>query len=191
MVWQPRDHMLKLESPSANLRAEFLEMAADFAAHGESRYVGASQDFDGFLRRIASEEQERELPPGRVPGSQYWLVSEGRLLGCSRLRYRLTPELAYEGGHVGYDIRPSARGRGFGTTLLSLTKQRAAAMGIARLRITCDLDNRASIRVIEKNAGILDAVVPSRTRDKMICQYWLETGSTLEIQLGSVRSILD
>jgi predicted acetyltransferase len=168
--------MLKLEAPSANLRAEFLDMAADFAAHGESRYAGASQDFEGFLRRIASEEHERVPAPGRVPGSQYWLVSDGRLLGCSRLRYWLTPELEYEGGHVGYDIRPSARRCGFGTTLLSLTKERAAAMGIARLRITCDVDNRGSIRVIEKNAGILDAVVPSRTRGKMICQYWMETG---------------
>ena len=167
--------MLKLEAPSARLRAEFFDMAADFAAHGESRYVEASQDFEGFLRRIALEEQAQVLAPGRVPGSQYWLVSEGRLLGCSRLRYWLTPDLAYEGGHVGYDIRPSARGCGFGTTLLTLTKERAAAMGVARLRITCDADNRASLRVIEKNGGILDAVVPSRTRDKMICQYWVET----------------
>lgn len=135
----------------------------------------AAQDFESFLRQIASEQQERELAPGWVPCSQYWLVSDGRLLGCSRLRYWLTPELAYEGGHVGYDIRPSARGRGFGTIMLALTKERAAAMGITRLRITCDEDNTASIRVIEKNAGILDAVVPSRTRDKMICQYWVET----------------
>ena len=168
--------MLKLEAPSADLRAEFLDMAADFASHAESRYVPASQDFDGFLRQIASDEQERVLAPGRVPSSQFWLVSDGRLLGCSRLRHSLTPDLTYEGGHVGYDIRPSARGRGFGTTLLSLTKQRAAAMGIARLRITCDVDNKASIRVIEKNGGILDAVVPSRMRDKMIRQYWVETG---------------
>jgi predicted acetyltransferase len=150
-------------------------MAADFAAHGETRYVPASRDFEGFLRQIVSEEQERALPPGRVPVSQFWLVSDGRVLGCSRLRHRLAPELMHEGGHVGYDIRPSARGRGFGTTLLSLTKERAAAMGITRLRITCDVDNKASIRVIEKNAGILDAVVPSRMRDKMICQYWVET----------------
>ena len=172
---QLRDLMVTLEAPSAHLRAEFLDMAADFAAHGESRYVGASREFEDFLRRIASEEHERVLAPGRVPGSQYWLVSDRRLLGCSRLRYWLTPELAYEGGHVGYDIRPSARGCGFGTILLSLTKQRAAAMGIARLRITCDVDNSASIRVIEKNGGILDAVVPSRRRDKMIRQYWVET----------------
>jgi predicted acetyltransferase len=148
-------------------------MAEDFAAHGEPRYLGAAGDFDDFLRRAASDEEDGTLPPGRVPVSQYWLVSEGRVLGCSRLRHRLTSELAHEGGHVGYDIRPSARGRGFGTSLLLLTRERAAARGIDRLRITCDVDNRASIRVIEKNAGILDAVVPSRTRDTMICQYWV------------------
>ena len=167
--------MLTLEAPSADLRAAFLDMAADFAAHGEPRYVDASQDFDRFLRRIASEAQDQCWRRAEFPVTD-WLVSDGRLLGCSRLRHRLTPELAYQGGHVGYDIRPSARGRGFGTSLLSLTKERAAAMGIDRLRITCDVDNTASIRVIEKNGGVLDAVVPSRTRDKMICQYWVETG---------------
>jgi predicted acetyltransferase len=157
--------MLSLEVPSAELRPAFLEMAAEFAAHGDSRYA----------RRTATDQQERVLPPGRVPGSEFWLVSDGRLVGCSRLRHRLTPELEHEGGHIGYDIRPSDRGRGFGTELLRLTCQRAAARGLARVRVTCDRDNVASIRVIEKNGGILDAVVPSRTREKMIHQYWIAT----------------
>jgi predicted acetyltransferase len=168
--------MLKLEAPSADLRAEFLHMAADFAAHGESRYARAFQDFEGFLRRIASDEQERVLAPGRVPGSQFWLVSDGRVVGCSRLRHWLTEELEYEGGHIGYDIRPSDRGRGLGTSLLRLTLPRAAALGILKVRVTCDASNRASIRVIEKNGGLLEAIVRSRTREEMICQYWVGTG---------------
>jgi predicted acetyltransferase len=168
--------MLKLEAPSTDLRAEFLDMAADFGVHGESRYAGASEDFEGFLRRIASEEQEQVLAPGRVPGSQFWLVSDRRVVGCSRLRHWLTEALEYEGGHVGYDIRPSDRGRGLGTSLLRLTLSRAAAMGIVKVRVTCDANNRASIRVIEKNGGLLDATVRSRTREEMICQYWVGTG---------------
>jgi predicted acetyltransferase len=167
--------MLTLEAPSEELRAEFLDMAADFAAHGESRYARASQDFAGFLRRIASEEHERVLAPGRVPGSQFWLVSDGRMVGCSRLRHWLTEALEYEGGHIGYDIRPSDRGRGLGTSLLRLTMARAAALGIVKVRVTCDANNRASIRVIEKNGGLLDATVRSRTREEMICQYWIGT----------------
>ncbi len=167
--------MLKLDVPSDALRAEFLDMAADFAAHGESRYASAAQDVAGYLRRIASEEHERGLAPGRVPASQFWLVSDGRMVGCSRLRHWLTEELEYEGGHIGYDIRPSDRGRGFGTSVLRLTMARAAALGIVRVRVTCDARNRASIRVIEKNGGRLEATVRSRTREEMICQYWIAT----------------
>ena len=151
-------------------------MAADFAAHGESRYAQASEDFAGFLRQIASDEHEPVSSPGRVPGSQFWLVSDGRIVGCSRLRHWLTEALEYEGGHIGYDIRPSDRGRGLGTSLLRLTMARAAARGIVNVRVTCNATNRASIRVIEKNGGRLDATVRSRTRDEMICQYWIATG---------------
>jgi predicted acetyltransferase len=181
--------MLKLDAPSEELRAEFLDMAADFAAHGELRYASAAQDFTGYLRRIASEEHERGLAPGRVPGSQFWLVADGRIVGCSRLRHWLTEKLEYEGGHIGYDIRPSDRGRGLGTSLLRLTIARAAALGIVRVRVTCDADNRASIRVIEKNGGRLEATVRSRTREEMICQYWLPApGSQLASRPISMRS---
>jgi predicted acetyltransferase len=176
VVGQLRDAMLKLEAPSENLQAEFSDMAADFARHGESRYDRASQDFEGFLRQIASEEHDRVLAPGRVPDSQFWLVSDGRVVGCSRLRHWLTEELEYEGGHIGYDIRPSDRGRGLGTNLLRLTIARAAALGIVKVRLTCDAGNQASIRVIEKNGGRLEAIVRSRTRNKMICQYWIGVG---------------
>jgi predicted acetyltransferase len=88
----------------------------------------------------------------------------------------LTEELEYEGGHIGYDIRPSERGRGFGTALLRLTIARAAALKIVNVRVTCDAGNRASIRVIEKNGGLLEATVRSRTRDAMIRQYRIGTG---------------
>jgi predicted acetyltransferase len=167
--------MLTLEPPSEQLRPGFLDMAADFAAHGESRYAAAAEDFAGFLRQIASDEHERALAPGRVPASQFWLMSDGRMVGCSRLRHWLTEELEYEGGHIGYGIRPSDRGRGLGTSLLRLTMARAAALGIIRVRVTCDASNRASIRVIEKNGGLLDATVRSRTRGEMIRQYWIGT----------------
>jgi predicted acetyltransferase len=86
--------------------------------------------------------------------------------------------LEHEGGHIGYDIRPSARGRGFGTILLGLTLQRAAARGLARVRITCDAGNIPSNRVIEKNGGIFDAEVPSHDRARLIRQYWIPLTGT-------------
>ena len=106
--------------------------------------------------------------------SLFWLVQDRQILGTSRLRHTLTPELEQLGGNIGYDIRPSARRRGFGTSLLHLTLERARAIGLARVRITCDADNIGSIRVIEKNGGVLDAEVFSLERGKLLRQYWID-----------------
>ena len=165
--------MLALETPCERLRAAFIEMAMEFKEHGNWRYVGAAEDFPGFLSRARAEAEGRGLPPGRVASSLFWLAQDDRVLGCSRFRPELTPELEHEGGNIGYDIRPSARGRGFGTILLRLTLEHAAARGLARVRITCDADNIASIRVVERNGGILEAEVPSRARASLIRQYWI------------------
>ena len=174
--------VLVLDTPSHNLKTAFIEMAMEFKAHGNSRYVRDAEDFAGFLSRVRDEAEGRSLAPGWVPCSQFWLVQDNLILGSSRLRHELTPTLEHEGGHIGYDIRPSARGKGFGTILLRLTLERAAASGLDRVRITCDADNIASIRVIEKNGGVLDAEAPSHDRDTLIRQYWIPlTGERPEL----------
>jgi predicted acetyltransferase len=147
-------------------------MAVEFQAHGNPRYIRDAEDA-GFLSRVRDEAEGRSLSPGRVPCSQFWLVQDNRILGSSRLRHELTVELEHEGGHIGYVIRPSARGRGLGTILLRLTLERAAARGLDRVRITCDADNIASIRVVEKNGGVFHAEVRSRNRATLIRQYWI------------------
>ena len=174
--------MLVLETPSEGLRTAFIEMAMEFKAHGNSRYVRDAEDFAGFLSRVREGAEGRSLSPGRVPCSRFWLVQDIRIIGSSRLRHELTPELEHEGGNIGYDIRPSARGRGFGTILLRLTLERAAARGLDRVRITCDADNIASIRVIEKNGGVFDAEVPSHDRATLIRQYWIPLTGALPNQ---------
>jgi len=151
-------------------------MAAEFARDGNSRYVRDAADFEAFLARARDEAAGQHLAPGTVPMARFWLVEAGRILGSSRLRPVLTPELEHEGGHIGYDVRPSARRQGFGTTLLRLTLERARALGLTRVRITCDADNVGSARVIENNGGVFDAEVPSRHRAATIRQYWVELG---------------
>ncbi len=165
--------MAALIRPVEKLRDGFIDMAADFAASGELRYTADAEHFAAYLAEQRMREDGQEIAPGSVPDSHSWLIDEGRVLGCSRLRHRLTPELGREGGHIGYDIRPSARRQGYSTLLLRLTLERAWAMGIERIRVTCDADNAPSVRVIEKNGGILDGEVVSSRNGKMIRQYWI------------------
>jgi predicted acetyltransferase len=93
---------------------------------------------------------------GFVPYHTFWLVQdETRILGELRLRHRLTEMLAIEGGHIGYNIRPSERRKGYGTLQLRLGLEKARGLRLTRVLVTCDDDNLPSAKIIETNGGVL------------------------------------
>jgi predicted acetyltransferase len=95
-------------------------------------------------------------------------------MACVRLRFWLLPALEVEGGHIGYDVRPSARGRGFGTMALHLVLVEARRRGLQRVLLTADADNYASLRIIQKNGGVFSGQAVSAARGKLINQYWID-----------------
>ena len=95
-------------------------------------------------------------------------------MGVSNLRHELTAHLRHEGGHVGYGVRPSARGNGFATELLRLTLLRAAELGLGRVLVISSAANEPSIRTILRNGGVLEAegiVAGDGTR---MNRYWID-----------------
>lgn len=168
---QPRN--ISLIEPTATLREEFLSMAEEFSRAGETRYDDALVDFSSYMKLLEDYATGRGLPEGRVRSNTYWLFDGARILGRSQLRHVLTPELEYEGGHIGYDIRPAERRRGFGTLILALTLERARAFGFERVLLTCDTDNTASARIIEKHGGRLASRAVSHRSGKLISRYWI------------------
>ncbi len=149
-------------------------MAAEYSSAGEDRYDSAAEDFDAYLRGLRDGARGAGLAPGRVPHSTFWLASGRRLIGRSVVRYRLTPELEEEGGHVGYDIRPSERRKGYGTLILRLTLEEVRGLGLSRVLVTCDTDNVGSAKVIEKNGGRLESRGVSKRTGKLISRYRVE-----------------
>jgi predicted acetyltransferase len=136
--------------------------------------IGVITDFEGFIQLCSDEAVGRNLPLGRVPQSTFWLVRDGRrILGCSRLRHTLNAFLEEEGGHIGYDVRPSERRRGYGTLLLRLTLDKARDLGLKRVLITADSRNVASWRIIEKNGGILQSEMLSQRTAELLRKYWI------------------
>ncbi len=148
-----RDNV-RLVEPTADLEVEFREMAAEWRSAGHDKFAGAFEDFAAYVATLEKQKDPQDLLPNRVPGSTLWLVTdESRVVGTSRLRHWLVPHLEVEGGHIGYDVRPSERGRGYGTVLLAMTLEKARDLGLGEVLVTCDRDNIASVRVIEKNGG--------------------------------------
>lgn len=168
--------------PREEYRASYLEACREFKARGILSYSFDDPDTFGGRKDTLFEKYEdqrlgRNLPEGFVPSSAFWLVEGGACIGAGNIRHRLTGSLEKFGGHIGCAIRPGKWGMGCGTLQLRLLLKEAATPGIKRALITCDEDNIASARVIEKNGGVYrDTVVvmiggrPRRTK-----RYWAET----------------
>jgi predicted acetyltransferase len=113
--------------------------------------------FDRFVEAVQAERlEETPRPEGYVPDTELWWVDGDEFLGRIGIRHRLTPMLLEMGGHIGYDVRPSARRRGHATDMLRQALTVANDLGIDPALITCDVGNVGSRTVIERNGGVLE-----------------------------------
>ncbi len=118
-----------------------------------------------FLGQLLDPPTTVVLPDGtlgpRVPETILWYVEGDEFLGSISVRHGLTPMLELWGGHIGYAVRPSAWGRGYASTMLALMLDHVREhLPLNRVTLTANARNLASIRVIEKNGGILRDTVP-------------------------------
>ncbi len=111
-------------------------------------------NFDDYLEHLES----KEATEGHVPDSVFFLLDESRdrLLGAVNIRHYLNDSLLREGGHIGDGIRPSERGKGYGTQIVRLALMECKKLGIDHVLMTCDKDNIPSARTIIKNGGVLE-----------------------------------
>ena len=168
---------VRLISPSFEFKNGYLELLEEQHQAGEDFFQSAlaQKDFATFIEELNLQSKGINLPPGIVPMSTFWLIDSSQMiLGRSVVRHFLTPALEHQGGHIGYVIRSSRRRQGYGALILFLTLEKARSLGLARVRITCDTDNIGSVRVIEKNNGVLSATTISEQTGKLISQYWID-----------------
>jgi predicted acetyltransferase len=167
------DQELNLVSPSADHESSFCEMNDEFERQEGNRFR-EFESFGDFLKLLDRQAQE-PLQADRVPMSTYWLIApSGRILGELRIRHYLNETLEHEGGHIGYHIRPSERGKGYGTIILRKGLELARSRGITRVVVTCDSDNLPSARIIEKHGGQFDSQGVSSFSGKPISRYRID-----------------
>lgn len=156
--------MAELITPTSRLRASFLAAVAEFQAdrnHPPAWFVAdvdpsALDDaaaFEAYVERLRGERYEGGVRPGFVPMTTLWWADGDRMLGRLAIRHRLTPTLALDGGHIGYDVRPGARRQGHATAMLAAALPVARTLGIEEAVLTCAVWNAGSRRVIEANGG--------------------------------------
>lgn len=74
-------------------------------------------------------------------------------------------------GHIGYDISPCYRNKGYGTQILKLALSEAKKIGLKEVMITCNIDNIASRKIIEKNNGKLLETIFDEEENENLYKY--------------------
>jgi len=175
--------MPELVLPTSAVHDSFLEAMDEFVAEGAKDSQTAAwiehnapgwrdpEVFETFVGEVVVDaEEDRPRPTRFVPCTTLWWVDGEHYLGRIAIRHRLNDFLLEVGGHIGYDVRPSARRRGHATAMLLGTRSWAKGLGIDPALVTCDDDNVGSIRVIEAAGGDLEDIRGTKRR------YWLPTG---------------
>ncbi|MFG3257160.1 GNAT family N-acetyltransferase [Streptomyces sp. NPDC048172] len=178
--------MPQLIVPDVRVHASFVQAMVEFVAEGR----GGSDDgssvgrairahgavwrdpriFAGYVDAVRAEARgDVPRPDGSVPCTTLWYVEGDTYLGRLAIRHVLTEPLLEWGGHIGYDIRPTARRQGHATAMLRAALPRARDVGIDSALITCDTDNVASRKVIESCGGVFEDVRSGKLR------YWVPT----------------
>jgi predicted acetyltransferase len=169
--------MIHLETPSLEHRPDYLQALEEFQREGRRLEIdlrALERGFEHYLRQLADEASGKDPRDGRVPQTTFWGIDEadGLFAGEVRLRHRLNERLLLEGGHIGYEVRPSRRLQGIGTALLRLALPKARELGIERALVTCDEDNAGSRKIIETCGGLLEDSVEAWD-GMMKRRYWI------------------
>ena len=174
---------MELVEPSVEYKDSFIEAVREYQSESETASTRTYRDLsikeleadlESFVEQERSHAQGKNQPEGYVPQTEFWLVDNGEYIGHVGVRQRLNEHLLQIGGHIGYDIRPSKRGKGYGNKILELALQKAKEIGVEKIRITCDVDNVASRKIIEKNGGVLENQVPNPETGVDKRRYWID-----------------
>ncbi len=167
---------LELVQPSERYRESFLRGLREFREEGLSWWLGpeldtAEQHFGGFVATKLADSVRRAA--SIVPKTHLWAAAKDEVVGRISIHHELTDALRTEGGHIGYDTVPSFRGRGVATAMLRQALPHARLLGLTAVLLTCDDTNEASIRVIERNGGVLRETRALATTGSLKRYYWI------------------
>jgi predicted acetyltransferase len=162
-IWAFRDEILKYDADDENR----------FAGCGRLDKCKSPEEWISVCE-MRKSERTCEQTGANVPSNMYLAVrkSDNVIVGIIDLRHHINhPILGTWGGHCGYTVRPSERGKGYAKEMLHLNIKNAKMLGIDKLLITCDTTNIASEKTIIANGGIYDKTID--IDGCKIKRYWI------------------
>ena len=135
--------------------------------HYFNKYKKALENFQDYLNDLRNYSEGNDLPQGEVITSTFWLIDKKDVVGVMRIRHQEIESA----GHIGYDISPDCRNRGYGFQILKLALEKVIKIGIEELILTCNINNTASKKIIEKNNGKLLGTIFDEEENEYLYKY--------------------
>lgn len=137
------------------------------------KYQKGLEDFDGYLNDLYNHSKGKGVPEGWAKSSTFWLIANNEVVGVVRVRH----EDVGTCGHIGYDISPCYRKKGYGSNILRLALVEAKKIGIKEAIVTCNIDNIGSKKNIEKNNGKLLGTLFDEEENEYLYKYSITTSN--------------
>lgn len=170
--------MIELRTPRLADESAFLEARSSVPADTPTFLRDYREDmaFSDFLRLLEAHRLGHGLPPEVAASSFLFAFERGCIVGRASIRHALIPPRGKLAGHIGYAVLPQFRNRGVATHILLASVGFARdELGLARVLVTCDDDNAASIRVIEKSGGVFADTCQDAALRRPKRRYWIDT----------------
>jgi len=136
-----------------------------------------------FIKNCAEWHRGKNISEACVPITEYLAVryTDDRIVGMLNLRHSITPKFINTySGHIGYQVRPTERKKGYCVEMLHLALQECVKMGLDKVLITCVTDNTASKKCILANGGVYERTIPLpqiTNKSLFVERYWVNTAS--------------
>lgn len=172
---------LVLKKPNIECKERVLSFKKEFIDNKEelrgTAFLETTDVFEDWLEILKQNFDEETVKEGFVPASTYMVLNEEgdkkEIIGMLDVRHRLNEQIEKYSGHISYSIAQKYRNNGYGTEMLRQALEICEVYGITDVLVTCDKNNPAGIRTIEKNNGKFENEVDRG--DKIINRYWIDT----------------
>lgn len=170
---------ITLEKPAIKWAASYQAMVRASVKHdGGYPYNNATlalSDFEAFVQELRDEANGVDLPEDIPIQKTYFIVLDEKVV-VGELRYRPAITEPYEryNGHIGSNLHPDYRGKGYGTAATRLALDIARKNDLEGVQVTVEGHNPASVRVIEKLGG--ERQKQFSVKGQSISAFWIPLG---------------
>lgn len=169
--------MLHLTFPDISHQSRYLDMIEEWrnfeTTPTSPRRLFAGENYEEFLS-IVKQDMGDSLR--WVNSTLFFFMDDEKILGAIQIRHTIDhPNLSLEwwcGGHIGYGLRPSARGQWLAREMLRLWLTEAQKLGIERVLISAHEDNPASWKTIESSGGEYIKTIDDEGKNLKV--YWIK-----------------